>query len=206
MKIAVAATRELEEELLQQALTTDIDIEWVDDLRSLSAADAIIDLLYDTNPMERRVLLEKWGAMIIIDDVPGFHDKPGHFIRINGWPSFLKRPVIEAVCNDDTLKSQAEKIFSLLNKGTEWVPDNPGFITSRIVSMIINEAYFALEENVSTREEIDIAMKTGTNYPYGPFEWADMIGIKNIYGLLAELGKTGRRYLPAALLEKEATA
>jgi 3-hydroxybutyryl-CoA dehydrogenase len=205
MKIAVAATHELKEELLQQGLSTAMDIEWIDDLRSLSAADAIIDLLYDTNPTERTALLKKIpDTIVIVSDVTGVHDKPGHFIRINGWPSFLKRPLIEAACNDEKLKLQAEKVFSLFNKGTEWVPDSPGFITSRIVSMIINEAYFALEENVSTREEINIAMKTGTNYPYGPFEWCEKIGVKKVYSLLKKLEETNAGYKPCDLLEKEA--
>ena len=70
--------------------------------------------------------------------------------------------------------------------------------------MIINEAYFALEEGVSTKEEIDTAMKLGTNYPYGPFEWAKKIGLKNIFQLLDKLHKTNLRYEPAALLKKEA--
>ena len=71
--------------------------------------------------------------------------------------------------------------------------------------MIINEAYFTLEENVSTKEEIDIAMKLGTNYPYGPFEWSKKIGLKNIADLLKELFITEKRYQPAALLLKEAS-
>jgi 3-hydroxybutyryl-CoA dehydrogenase len=85
------------------------------------------------------------------------------------------------------------------------VPDVKGFISARVVSMIINEAYFALEEKVSTKREIDTAMKLGTNYPYGPFEWGDLIGVKNIYELLNELSKTDSRYTPAALLKKETT-
>ena len=101
-------------------------------------------------------------------------------------------------------KKKAEKILISLNRRVEWVPDIKGFISSRVVSMIINEAYFALEENVSTKEEIDIAMKLGTNYPYGPFEWAKKIGLKNITTLLTELSLTEKRYEPADLLLKEA--
>ena len=71
--------------------------------------------------------------------------------------------------------------------------------------MIINEAYFALEESISTKEEIDIAMKLGTNYPYGPFEWGKKIGLKNIRNLLYELTLEERRYQPAPLLIKEAS-
>ena len=70
--------------------------------------------------------------------------------------------------------------------------------------MIINEAYFALESNISTKEEIDIAMKLGTNYPFGPFEWSKKIGLKKIYLLLNELSKQDKRYEPSTLLTNEA--
>lgn len=47
-----------------------------------------------------------------------------------------------------------------------------GFIFPRTISQIINEAYFALEEGVATKEDINRAMKFGVNYPKGPFEWS----------------------------------
>ena len=87
----------------------------------------------------------------------------------------------------------------------EWVADITGFISLRVVASIINEAYFALEQQVSSKEEIDTAMKLGTNYPYGPFEWSEKIGLKNIYSLLRHLTVEQKRYEPAALLTKEAT-
>ncbi len=64
--------------------------------------------------------------------------------------------------------------------------DEPGFVSARIVSMIINEAYFTLEAGTSTKEEIDIAMKLGTGYPFGPFEWGEMIGLSRIAGIAKE--------------------
>jgi 3-hydroxybutyryl-CoA dehydrogenase len=94
--------------------------------------------------------------------------------------------------------------MAVFNKKIEWVPDIPGFVTARVISMIINEAYFALDENVSSKEEIDTAMKLGTNYPYGPFEWAKAIGLKNVYDLLKHLAELNNRYTPSALLQKEA--
>ena len=103
------------------------------------------------------------------------------------------------------LKEKTERIFDRLNKKTEWVPDEPGFITARVISMIINEAWFALEEGVSTIEEIDTAMKLGTNYPYGPFEWANQIGLKNVYALLHKLNKNHSRYCPAKSMKKRVT-
>jgi 3-hydroxybutyryl-CoA dehydrogenase len=67
--------------------------------------------------------------------------------------------------------------------------------------MIINEAFFALGENVSTKEEIDLAMKSGTNYPYGPFEWSEKIGVENILNLLKKLSEKEERYFPAPTLK-----
>jgi 3-hydroxybutyryl-CoA dehydrogenase len=76
-------------------------------------------------------------------------------------------------------------------------------VTPRVISAIINEAYFTLQADVSTKEEIDTAMKLGTNYPFGPFEWSRAIGLKKIYELLLALSKTDSRYLPAARLQEE---
>lgn len=57
-----------------------------------------------------------------------------------------------------------------------------------------------MEEGISTREEIDIAMKLGTNYPYGPFEWTEKIGIQKIASLLYKLSKNQSRYTLSSLL------
>ena len=102
---------------------------------------------------------------------------------------------------DENCKS----ICTALSKKISRVKDEPGMIAAKIIAMIINEAYIALAEEVSTKSEIDIAMKLGTNYPYGPFEWAEKIGIKNIYLLLQKLSLTDKRCLPAVELAKAAT-
>ncbi len=122
--------------------------------------------------------------------------------RINGWNGFLKRSSWEIAGN---MSESANAILEVLGKKVIVVPDEPGFVSGRIIAMIINEAYFANAESVSTKDEIDIAMKLGTNYPYGPFEWAEKIGLKNIYELLVTLSKTDERYEPADLLATEAT-
>src|SRR5206468_5516030 len=94
-------------------------------------------------------------------------------------------------------------VMNALNWKYELVPDIPGMVATRIISMIINEAYFALGDKVSTKEEIDIAMKLGTNYPYGPFEWSEKIGLNKIYFLLKRLFEKEIRYAIAPLLLEE---
>lgn len=121
--------------------------------------------------------------------------------RVNGWNGFLKRSSWEIAGN---INDECLTVLKAMNKNAIAVPDEPGFISARIISMIINEAYFAKAENISSEKEIDIAMKLGTNYPYGPFEWARIIGIKNIYELLKTLSETDTRYKPSPLMEEEA--
>lgn len=124
---------------------------------------------------------------------------PDEVVRINGWPGFLKKNQWEVAGKWD---EKWVAIASALGKQLIPVPDQPGFITARVLSMIINEAWLALEEGVSSKAEIDIAMKLGTNYPMGPFEWGAQIGEQEIFNLLLELSETDKAYLPATSLQQ----
>jgi 3-hydroxybutyryl-CoA dehydrogenase len=207
MKLAVVTNDLLKEELLANPAQADVKFAWLNNVSELvyhPDADAVIDLLFENKKEERIVLNEFLPKPVIINSVintTGEINLP--FIRLNAWPTFLKREIAEVAMNNEQDKNAGEIIFTALRKKTEWVPDIAGFIAPRVVAMIINEAFFTLEENVSTKEEIDTAMKLGTNYPYGPFEWGQKIGLKNILDLLNELATKEKRYQPAALLIKD---
>ena len=207
MRLAVLTNEYLKEELLSAGINESCRIDWVNssnDLSSYTDADAVIDLLFEHNDYAASHLIDFLARPVFVNSMNKTVAEIGlPVIRINAWPGFLRRNIAETCSNDDIVKNEAEKILSLLNRKPEWVPDIKGFISARVVSMIINEAYFALEENVSTKEEIDIAMKLGTNYPYGPFEWSKKIGLKSIAALLTGLFKEEKRYQPADLLLKE---
>ncbi|MBK9939920.1 MAG: hypothetical protein IPP02_16460 [Chitinophagaceae bacterium] len=206
MKIVVITNDALKAELLQQGMPDDVQVEWQHEIAPVVGADAYVDLLFIQSEERINKLTALQPSVIIINCVEvTLSELPAGFIRLNGWNSFLKRPVAEMAGNGEN-KIIAEKIISCFNKTTEWVADVPGFITARVISTIINEAYFTLAEKVSTKDEIDTAMKLGTNYPFGPFEWSEKIGLKNIYGLLMLLSKTKSRYTPSDLLQKEALA
>ncbi len=99
---------------------------------------------------------------------------------------------------------QAKEFFRSVGLEPAVVPDGPGLVFPRILCLIINEAAFALMEGVASAEDIDTAMKLGTNYPLGPLEWGDRIGLDQILGMLeglqAEYGED--RYRPAPLLRR----
>ncbi len=103
---------------------------------------------------------------------------------------------------------QTEKFLGGLGLQLEKIDDIVGFITPRIVAMLANEAAFAVMEGVSSAAEIDEAMRLGTNYPKGPLEWADEIGLDTVVTILDALfGEYKQeRYRACRLLRQYASA
>ena len=99
-----------------------------------------------------------------------------------------------------------EAFFARLGFAVEWVGDAPGLVLGRIVCQLVNEAAFALQRGIGTSEDIDTAMRLGFNYPRGPLEWGEAIGLGHVLavldGLRAELGE--ERYRAAPLLRRAA--
>jgi 3-hydroxybutyryl-CoA dehydrogenase len=197
MKIAVLANDEQWKELTDSI--TDIDVVRANSLQDTADAYIILETI------EKEVLMSLLKPVLLnsVNTTLKELGTASNVVRINGWNSFLQRKTWEIA---GTVSEGIKMVFVALQKQYLEVADETGLIAARPISMIINEAYFALGEEVSTKEEIDIAMKLGTNYPFGPFEWAQKIGIKNICSLLSLLSKTDKRYMPAPLLQKEATA
>ncbi len=194
MRIAVKATPQQKEEWLSKPTAEEVELIWVEHITP--EADAYFDLTF-----------EDFGAVFQnINNKPVFISsviRPSNELtssasRINAWNGFLKRDIVEVTINNDSAKQVLEK----LGWKYQQVPDVPGMISARVIAMIINEAYFALGDEVSTKADIDTAMKLGTNYPFGPFEWSEKIGLHNIYRLLKRLSQSDDRYQPAPALEQ----
>ncbi len=210
MTVLLLATAELKEELLAYPVSEEIEVKWITDPADfvpVHSIDACIDLLFENTSERIAWLMNLQAALIIINSVViPLNQVNEDFVRINGWNTFLKRPVAEASIINTSLQPLAEQLLSHFGRTIEWTPDIAGFITPRVVASIINEAFFALEEKVSTKEEIDTAMRLGTNYPFGPFEWGKKIGLHKIYSLLAILSGEKIRYTPSLLLKQTALA
>ena len=160
-------------------------------------ADACIDLLFDGSQARIASLGAAKFPLVLVHSLETLlGNLPDHFVRINGWLTFLERTIVEG-CAHAPQKPAAEAVLKNFNRTLTWVPDITGLLSARVVTGVINEAYLALEEGLSTAEEIDTAMKLGTNYPYGPLEWCDRIGKKNVQQLLRKLQAENLRYQPA---------
>lgn len=123
-----------------------------------------------------------------------------------GLRSLVNRDILEVAVRE---KRDYEKVKTVCQQlGTEFriVSDQAGMVTARVICMVINEAYYTLEEGTATREDIDLAMKLGTNYPYGPFEWGERMGLGNVVRVLdaARRESADERYEVCALLRASA--
>jgi 3-hydroxybutyryl-CoA dehydrogenase len=79
------------------------------------------------------------------------------------------------------------RFFKSIGKEIELVEDRVGMVFPRIICHIINQAAFAVQEEIADPRDIDTAMKAGAGFPLGPFEWADKLGVQQVYAVLSAL-------------------
>ncbi len=174
---------------------------------SLSSINKEVDAVFYLYPEEVvlssvKDLSDLKGPVVVNCVAHTLQDLPANVSRINAWPGFLDREIVEVAARDFHI-AHLEKIFGEMGWKPRYVADEPGMVAARIIAMIINEAWFALEDGVSAKQDIDTAMKLGTNYPWGPFEWGEKIGLDKIIKLLQQLARQNSRYAPASLLLKQ---
>lgn len=129
-----------------------------------------------------------------------------HFM--NPVPVMQLVELIRALQTSDESFAVTKALAERLGKKVITSKDRPGFIVNRILIPFINEACFALQEDLGTPEDIDLAAKLGLNHPLGPLELADLIGLDTCLAIAEvlhrELGED--KYRPAPLLRAHVAA
>lgn len=137
-------------------------------------------------------------------EIASFTKRPEKVIAMHFFNPVHKMKLIEIIRGLETSDETVEKVLEVAEKiGKETVVVNefPGFVTSRISALIGNEAFYMLQEGLGTPEDIDKAIKMGLNFPMGPFELGDLVGLDTRLNNLEYLHKTlGEKYRPAPLL------
>ncbi|WAA09994.1 3-hydroxyacyl-CoA dehydrogenase [Fervidibacillus albus] len=137
-------------------------------------------------------------------------NRPDQVIAMHFFNPVHKMKFIEIAKGMETSEKTVRKVQEFaraIGKETIVINEFPGFITSRISALIGNEAFYMLQEGVAAPEEIDKAMKLGLNFPMGPFELGDLVGLDTRLNNLKYLHeKLGEKYRPAPLLEQYVAA
>lgn len=130
--------------------------------------------------------------------------KHSTMLGMNLLPTFINRPLAEVSGNSSSVENALAELGWELRK----VESRVGMVTPRVIFMIINEAYYTVQEGTATKEDIDTGMKLGTNYPHGPFAWSENIGLINIYKTLDAIYNDTKegRYKICPLLKQECLA
>lgn len=124
------------------------------------------------------------SVLIELSSINGINQFKFPVYGFNAIPGFIERDQFEMSTLRDENKPIIESILSEKNIGINWVKDRVGMVSPRIIFMIINEAYYTVQEKTAEKNDIDTAMKLGTNYPKGPFEWLNTCGIEQVYKTL----------------------
>ena len=176
--------------------TTNLDLN--EKKRNLQEMEAVIS---------SNTLILSSSLQITATETASWLQHPNRLIGFGTFSNFKDGDLIEVALPlqaDSSYLQSAKEVFSSIGQEIEQVEDEVGLVYPRILAMIINEAAFALMEQTATADAIDEAMKKGTNYPFGPFEWAEKIGLDDVYavltGLHREIGE--ERYRPAPLIKK----
>ncbi len=205
VNIAIRASQDQKSELIEKGFSENVNVQWIGSNKTIRdvKADAFFDLLFDDMNIAGNEFINDKPVFVHAVNCTCIEINRPNYIRLNAWVGFMKRPLIELAANNENIKRITEDVFAKLGWKYIFTNDDYGFIAARIIAMIINEAFFALEDKVSTKEEIDVAMRSGTNYPFGPFEWSEKIGLANIMHLLQRLSKNDDRYIPSSLFVHE---
>jgi 3-hydroxybutyryl-CoA dehydrogenase len=130
---------------------------------------------------------------------------PGRLVGLHFFNPVLQMPLLELIpghtTREDVLES-ARSFAASLGKTVITSRDTPGFVTTRALAVLVNEAAWMLYEGVATKEDIDTAYKLGFRHPMGPFELVDLVGLDTAVAILDVLwdGFRDSRYRACPLL------
>ena len=130
---------------------------------------------------------------------------PGRLVGVHFFNPVLQMPLVELIPGHTTRPEYLEtaRAFALsLGKTVVTSRDTPGFVTTRAMAVLVNEAAWMLYEGVATKEDIDTSYKLGFHHPMGPFELVDLVGIDTAVAILDVLwdGFRDSRYRVCPLL------
>ena len=218
--IAKSTAKLLEKGTLTQEQKASADaIHYVTDMDTIKDADLVIEAAtenpevkfkifrdMDTNASESAILASNTSS-ISITKIAAQTKRPDKVIGMHFMNPVPLMKLVEVIrglgTSDETTKTIVE-LCKVTGKEPVEANDSPGFISNRILCPMINEAVFALQENVGTPEAIDQVMKLGMNHPMGPLALADLIGLDVVLFVMEvlqrDLGED--KYRPAYLLRK----
>jgi len=192
-------------------------------LRRADSADIVIEAAPEDLAIKRRLFAELEEATrptavlasntssLPITSIGQDLKDPGRLVGLHFFNPVLQMPLLELIPGHRTRPEIVERVRTFaesLGKTVVTSADTPGFVTTRALAVLLNEATWMLYEGVATREDIDTAYKLGFHHPMGPFELADLVGLDTALSILDVLwdGFRDSRYRACPLLRRMVAA
>jgi len=194
-------------------------ISWEVDITKIKDSDLVIEAVDEDFDLKVKVFKEMDAiankdaifvsntSTLSLTKIADFTKRPDKVIGIHFLNPVPKVTVVEIVkclhtSNDTVIK--VKEFASKIGKTPVEVYEYPGFVTTRAIVPLLNEAMYILLEGVATAKDIDTAMKLGYNFQYGPLEMADMMGLDEVLAWMETLWKTlgEPRYRACPILRK----
>ncbi|MGA8543557.1 MAG: 3-hydroxyacyl-CoA dehydrogenase family protein [Thermoplasmata archaeon] len=168
-------------------------------LRRADSAQIVIEAAPENLAMKREVfrqledatqptaLLASNTSSLPITSIAQDLRDPGRLVGLHFFNPVLQMPLVELIPGHTTRPEVVEeaRAFAVrLGKTVVTSRDTPGFVTTRALAVLLNEAAWMLYEGVATKEDIDTSYKLGFHHPMGPFELADLVGIDTALAIL----------------------
>ncbi|MCX6174240.1 MAG: 3-hydroxyacyl-CoA dehydrogenase NAD-binding domain-containing protein [Ignavibacteriales bacterium] len=218
-------TATMEREIARWALTQSemnsvlSRIKWTTELSEIPECDIIIEAVDENYDLKRKIfkeldLIAKPETIFIsntstlsltkIAEVTNRRDRIIGMHFLNPVPKVPLVELVRALETSDKTVEIIKKFASRIGKTAIPVYEYPGFVTTRAIVPLLNEAMHILLEGLATAKDIDTAMRLGYNFKVGPLEMADTMGLDEVLAWMETLWSTlgEPRYRPCPILRK----
>lgn len=193
-------------------------LKMVNKLEDVKDADLAIEVVFENFDVKKEVFIQLGKTMpphtILASNTSALPatpfaaacGRPDKFVIIHfHQPPTVMRLIelVRAIQTSDETAQAAKEFCKKIDKDVcEIKVDCPGFLTNRTMIALLNEVYYCLYEGVATKEDIDMAFKSGFNWPMGPLALSDFIGLDTLLHITEDLNKRrgGDKYVPCPLL------
>ena len=192
----------------------------VTDLYKLSEVDMVIETITEDIELKKDVFLEldqicaphiilaSNTSTLSLTELASVTESPERVIGMHFLHPVSKIDLVEIIrglkTSEETFAQTKSFVEEIIQKKSILVYESPGFVTTRLICLLINEAMHTLNEGVASAEDIDSAMRIGYDFHYGPLEMADRFGLDAVLAALErmfrEFGEL--KYRPSFLLKK----